>query len=46
MNNAAIINTFNSDNTNIANTKTQHQQIMATIIHRFLKFKCDIGGRR
>ena len=31
MNNAAIIDTFNNAISNIANIKTQHCQIMATI---------------
>ena len=39
MNNTAIYNTLNSDNSNIANIKAQHQQIMTTIKNRFLKFE-------
>ena len=42
-NNATIINTFNSDNDNIANIKTQHHQIMTTIANRILKFKIMIN---
>ena len=34
-----MINTFNSDNSNIANIKAQHQQIMTIIKNRFLKFE-------
>ena len=34
-----IINTFNSDNSNIAKIKTQHSQIMTTITNRILKFE-------
>ena len=34
-----IINTFNSDNNNIAYIKTQHHQIMATNTYRILKFE-------
>ena len=33
------MNTFNSDNSNIANIKTQHQEIMTTITNRILKIK-------
>ena len=39
INNAAIINAFNSDNSIIANIKAQHYQVMATITNRMLKFK-------
>ena len=39
MNNTTIINTFNSDNFNNANIKTQYCQIMATINNIFFKFK-------
>ena len=39
MNSTNIINTFNSDNSNIANIKTKHRQIMTTITNRILKFK-------
>ena len=39
MNNTAIINTFNSDNSNIASIKTQHQQILTTITNGFVKFE-------
>ena len=39
MNNATIINFFNSDNNNIANIKTQHGQIIANTIDRILKFE-------
>ena len=39
MTNATIINTFNSDNSNIANIKTKYCQIMTTITNRILKFK-------
>ena len=39
MNNTAIINTFNSDNRNIAYIKIQHCQIMAIVTNRILKFK-------
>ena len=38
MNNTTIINPFNSDNSCIANIKTQHLQIMTTITDRILKF--------
>ena len=31
MNNTTKLNAFNSDSSNIANIKAQHQQIMATI---------------
>ena len=33
MNNTMIIITFNSDNSDAANIKTQHQQIMKTVIN-------------
>ena len=33
------MNTFNSDNSNIANIKTQYQEIMTTITNRILKIK-------
>ena len=33
------MNTFNSDNSNIANIKIQHQEIMTTITNRILKIK-------
>ena len=39
MNNTVIINTFDSDNSNIAYIKTQHRQTMATIAYRILKFE-------
>ena len=42
-NNAMIINTFNSDNSNSAKIKTQNCQIMTTITNRILKFKPMIG---
>ena len=42
MNKTMIINTYNSDNSNIANIKTQHQQIRSTITNRFLKFELMI----
>ena len=38
MNDTTIINTFKSDNNNIANIKTQYRQIMTTITDRILKF--------
>ena len=38
MTNATIINTFNSDSSNIANIKTKYCQIMTTITNRILKF--------
>ena len=38
MNKTAMINTFNGDNSNIANLKAQHQHI-TTIKNRFLKFE-------
>ena len=40
MNNATIINTFNSDNSNI--TKIQHSHIMATITNGIWRFKSMI----
>ena len=40
MNNATIINTFNSDNSNI--TKTQQSHIMATITNGIWRFKLMI----
>ena len=42
MNDTTIINTFNSDNNNIANIKRQHHQIMRSIANRNLKFKTMI----
>ena len=39
MHNAKIINTLNSDNSNIAYTKTQHHHIMKNITSKILKFK-------
>ena len=39
MNNTTVINTFNSDNSNIAYIKTQHCQIMATVTYMILKFE-------
>ena len=42
INNTTIISTFNIDNTNITNIKTQHQQIMTVFTIRFLKFKLSI----
>ena len=42
MNNTTIINTFNCDDSNIANIKTQHGQVMTTITNRILKFKPKI----
>ena len=39
MTNTTIINTFNSDNSNIAYINTEHCQIMTTIADRMLKFK-------
>ena len=39
MNNTIIINTFNSDNSNIANVKTEHHQIITTITNMILKSK-------
>ena len=35
MNNTTIINTFNSDNSNIANIKSHRQQIMTIITRKF-----------
>ena len=37
MNNTVIINTFNSDNNNVANIQTQPFQIMTIITGRILK---------
>ena len=37
-----IINPLNSDNSNIANNKTQHCQTMTTITVRILKFETMI----
>ena len=42
MNNIAIINTFNSDNSKTAKMKTQHCQIMTTITNVILIFKLVI----
>ena len=42
MYNTTIINTFKSDNRNIAYIKTQHRQIMTTITNRNLKLKSMI----
>ena len=42
MNNTTIIDPFNSDNSNIANIKTQHCQIKKTITNGILKFKPTI----
>ena len=39
MSNTTIINTFYRDNSNITKIKTQHRQIMASIINRIVKFK-------
>ena len=39
MNNPTIINTFTSDNDNIAYIKTKNCQIMATIAYRILKLE-------
>ena len=39
MNNTTISSSFNSDNSNIANSKTQHRQIITTITYRILKFE-------
>ena len=39
MNNTTIINTFKIDISNIAKSKTQPCQIMATITNRILKFE-------
>ena len=39
MNNSTIINTFNYDNRNIGNIKTQYRQIMTTNTSRVSKFK-------
>ena len=39
MNNATIINTFNSDNSSIAKIKTQYHQIMTAITNGILKFE-------
>ena len=41
MNSTSIINTFNSDNSIIANIKTKHQ--IMTITNRILKFKSMIN---
>ena len=40
-----IINSFNRDNSNIANIKTQYCQIMATIPNIIFKFKITIKKR-
>ena len=37
-NNTTVINTFNSKNSIIAETKTQHRQIMTTITEGIFKF--------
>ena len=39
MTNAMIINTFSSDNTNIARIKTLHCQIKTIITNKTVKFK-------
>ena len=39
MNNATIINTFNSDNDNIVKIKTRYCQIMKNITNGILKFE-------
>ena len=39
MNNTTIISTFNSDNDNITNINTLHQQIMIAITNRILVLK-------
>ena len=36
MNNTAIINTFNNDNSFISNINKQHQETMTTVTKRFL----------
>ena len=38
INNSTIINTFNSDNSNIANINTQRRQSMTTITNKISKF--------
>ena len=45
MNNTTITNLFNSDNSNFANVKTQHRQIITTITDRILKFEPMIKKR-
>ena len=42
INNTKIVNTFNNDNSNIANIETQRQQIITTITEKFLKFRLMI----
>ena len=42
MDNTTIINTFDSEKNNIANIKTQHCQIMATITNEILRFELVI----
>ena len=39
MNNMAIINIFNNDNSNVTYMKLQHHEIMTTTLYRFLKFE-------
>ena len=39
VNNATIINTINSNNSNIAKIKTQHHEIMPTVANGILKFE-------
>ena len=39
MNNTTIINTFNIDNSNIANINSQHRQLMTTITYEILNFE-------
>ena len=41
-NNTTISNTFNSDNSNITNIKTQHCQIMTTIKNEILTYNVMI----
>ena len=42
MNNTTIVNILNSDNSNIADIKTKHCQIMTSIAYRILKFESMI----
>ena len=39
MNNTTTINTFNIDNSNIANINSQHRQVMTTITYEILNFE-------
>ena len=46
MDNTTVINTFNSDKSNMTYIKTQHRQIIATIGYRILKFELMIKNQQ